>query len=58
MNPVPTKPDARFGLEHETGSTDSSTLDVTGPGSGLAVGVVDGVAAAAGVDPTTVTVLA
>jgi hypothetical protein len=58
LNPVPAKSDPRFGLEQEVGSTDFSTLAVTGPTSGLAVDVVDDAAVAAGVDSTTVAVLA
>jgi hypothetical protein len=51
------KSDPRFGLEQETGSTDFSTLAVTGPTSGLAADAVDDDAVAAGADPATVTVL-
>jgi hypothetical protein len=59
MNPVPTKPDPPpFRLKQETGSTDFSTLEVIGPGTGLAAFVLDGAAVAAGADPTTVTVAA
>ncbi len=58
MNPVPTKPDpAPSRLEQETGSTDFSTLDVIGPGTGLAAFVLVGAAVAAGPDPTTLAVL-
>ena len=59
LNAVPTNPDPGFErLEQETGSTEFSTLDVTGPGSGLAAVVVGGAAVSAGADLTTVGVLA
>jgi hypothetical protein len=44
-------------LKQEIGSTDLSTLAVTGPGSGLAAVVVEGAAVVDGAEVTTVAVL-
>ena len=57
VNPVHTKPNPGFGLKEETREYGFSTLDVTGPTSGLAADVGDDAAVAAGVDLPSVIVV-